>query len=86
MAKQRRRGRFVERDLVLAGDPNGLSSCAAEEITTITGHSLRTVHAIIDAHDLWLADEAIAKLERKGAETPIVKRSTRSTVKRVPTP
>ena len=45
-----------------------LAECTEAEIATITGHSLRSVRAIIDTHylsrDPALGDSAIAKLER----------------------
>jgi hypothetical protein len=47
--------------------------CTEAEIATITGHSLRNVRSILDAHylhrDPSLADSAIRKLE-KGTKTP----------------
>jgi integrase len=50
-----------------------LAGCTEAEIATITGHSLRSVRAIIDIHylarDPALGDSAIAKLER-GTKTP----------------
>jgi integrase len=50
-----------------------LAGCTEAEIATITGHSLRSVRAIIDTHylarDPALGDSAIAKLER-GTKTP----------------
>lgn len=50
-----------------------LAGCTEAEIATITGHSLRDVRSILDAHylhrDPALADRAIAKLE-KGTKTP----------------
>ena len=50
-----------------------LAECTEAEIATITGHSLRSVRAIIDTHylsrDPALGDSAIAKLER-GTKTP----------------
>jgi integrase len=50
-----------------------LAECTEAEIATITGHSLRDVRSILDAHylhrDPALADRAIAKLE-KGTKTP----------------
>jgi integrase len=50
-----------------------LAGCTEAEIATITGHSLRDVRSILDAHylhrDPALADRAIAKLER-GTKTP----------------
>jgi integrase len=50
-----------------------LAECTEAEIATITGHSLRDVRSILDAHylhrDPALADRAIAKLER-GTKTP----------------
>jgi integrase len=50
-----------------------LAGCTEAEIATITGHSLRDVRSILDAHylhrDPALADRAIAKLE-KGTRTP----------------
>jgi integrase len=43
--------------------------CTVAQIATITGHSLRSVHAILDRHylhrDLALGDAAITKLERR---------------------
>lgn len=46
-----------------------LAGCSEAEIATITGHSLRDVGAILDAHylkrDSGLADAAIRKLERR---------------------
>ena len=45
-----------------------LADCTAEQIATITGHSLKEVHAILDRHylsrDVRLAEMAISKLER----------------------
>ena len=50
-----------------------LAGCTEAEIATITGHSLRDVRSILDAHylhrDPALADSAIRKLE-KGTKTP----------------
>jgi integrase len=50
-----------------------LASCTEAEIATITGHSLRDVRSILDAHylhrDPALAESAIRKLE-KGTRTP----------------
>jgi integrase len=50
-----------------------LAGCTEAEIATITGHSLRSVHAILDTHHLSrdpaLAESAIRKLE-KGTKTP----------------
>jgi hypothetical protein len=46
-----------------------LAGCNEAEIATITGHSLRSVRAIIDTHylarDSALGDNAITKLERR---------------------
>ena len=46
-----------------------LASCTEAEIATITGHSLRDVRSILDAHyvhrDPALAESAIGKLERE---------------------
>ena len=45
-----------------------LAGCTEAEIATITGHSLRDIHSILDAHylhrDPALADSAIRKLEK----------------------
>ncbi len=50
-----------------------LAECTEAEIATITGHSLRDVRSILDAHylhrDPALAESAIRKLE-KGTKTP----------------
>jgi integrase len=50
-----------------------LAGCTEAEIATITGHSLRDVRSILDAHylhrDPALAESAIRKLER-GTKTP----------------
>ena len=50
-----------------------LAGCTEAEIATITGHSLRDVRSILDAHylhrDPALADSAIAKLEKR-TKTP----------------
>jgi integrase len=50
-----------------------LVGCTEAEIASITGHSLRDVHAILDAHylarDPALGESAIRKLER-GTKTP----------------
>jgi integrase len=50
-----------------------VAGCSEMEIATLTGHSLRDVHAILDAHylnrDPALAESAIRKLE-KGTKTP----------------
>jgi integrase len=50
-----------------------LAGCTEAEIATITGHSLRDVHSILDAHylnrDPALAESAIRKLERR-TKTP----------------
>jgi integrase len=50
-----------------------ICGCTEAEIATITGHSLRSVRAILDAHylnrDQALAESAIRKLER-GTKTP----------------
>jgi integrase len=46
-----------------------LAGCTEAEIATITGHSLRDVHSILDAHylhhDPALGESAIRKLERR---------------------
>jgi hypothetical protein len=46
-----------------------LAEASEAEIATITGHSLRDVRSILDAHylsrDRALGDSAIAKLERR---------------------
>jgi integrase len=46
-----------------------IAGCTEAEIATITGHSLRSVRAILDTHylnrDLALGDSAITKLERR---------------------
>jgi integrase len=46
-----------------------LAECTEAEIATITGHSLRDVHSILDAHylhrDPALAESAIRKLEKR---------------------
>jgi integrase len=46
-----------------------IAGCTEPEIATITGHSLRDVHSILDAHylhrDPMLAESAIRKLERR---------------------
>ena len=50
-----------------------LAGCTEAEIATITGHSLRDVRSILDAHylhrDPALGESAITKLER-GTKTP----------------
>ena len=50
-----------------------ICGCTEAEIATITGHSLRSVRAILDTHylarDSALGDSAITKLER-GTKTP----------------
>jgi len=50
-----------------------LAGCTEAEIATITGHSLRDVRSILDAHylhrDPALAESAIQKLERR-TESP----------------
>jgi integrase len=50
-----------------------LAECTEAEIATITGHSLRSVRAILDTHylarDPALGESAIRKLER-GTKTP----------------
>ena len=54
-----------------------LAECSVPQIATITGHSLKDVEAILDAHylgrDVRLAEEAIKKLERKERRTRSVK-------------
>jgi integrase len=53
-----------------------IAGCTEAEIATITGHSLRSVRAILDTHylsrDPALGDSAITKLERveKGTNSP----------------
>src|SRR5215813_11794173 len=46
-----------------------LAGCSEMEIATLTGHSLRDVHAILDAHYLnrapALAESAVRKLEMR---------------------
>lgn len=46
-----------------------LAECTEAEIATITGHSLRDVRSILDAHylhrDLALGERAIRKLEKR---------------------
>src|SRR5207244_11832511 len=46
-----------------------LAECTEAEIATITGHSLRDVRSILDAHNLYrdpaLAESAIRKLEKR---------------------
>jgi hypothetical protein len=50
-----------------------LVECTEAEIATLTGHSLRDVRSILDAHylnrDPALAESAVRKLER-GTKTP----------------
>ena len=50
-----------------------LAECTEAEIATITGHSLRSVRALLDAHylnrDPALGDSAITKLETR-TKTP----------------
>jgi len=50
-----------------------IAGCTEAEIATITGHSLRSVRAIIDTHylnrDPVLAESAIRKLETR-TKTP----------------
>lgn len=50
-----------------------LAGCTSPEIATVTGHSLKDVNAILDAHylsrDSQLAESAIRKLEKR-AESP----------------
>ena len=50
-----------------------ICGCTEAEIATITGHSLRSVRAILDTHylsrDPALAESVIRKLER-GTKTP----------------
>jgi len=50
-----------------------LAGCTDAEIATLTGHSLRDVHAILDAHylnrDPALAESAVRKLESR-TKTP----------------
>ncbi|GLO68780.1 hypothetical protein MACH17_02970 [Phaeobacter inhibens] len=52
-----------------------MAGCEVPEIATITGHSLKDVGAILDAHDLSrnarLAESAIRKLEEYERETKI---------------
>jgi integrase len=52
-----------------------LAGCTEAEIATITGHSLRTVGAMLDRHylsrDSGMAESAIAKLERHQSGTKI---------------
>ncbi len=54
-----------------------LADCTVPQIATITGHSLKDVEAILDAHylgrDVKLAETAIRKLERKERRTRSVK-------------
>ena len=49
------------------------SGCTEAEIATITGHSLRSVRAILDTHylnrDPALAESAIRKLEQNSRAT-----------------
>ena len=55
-----------------------LAGCTVPEIATITGHSLKTVEAMLDRHymgrDIGMAESAVAKLEKHQARTQIVKR------------
>lgn len=54
-----------------------LAGCTEAEIATITGHSLRSVRAVLDRHylhrDPALAEVAIQKLERNATATKTVK-------------
>ena len=58
-----------------------LVGCEIAEIATITGHSLRDVHSILDAHylhrDPALADSAIRKLESGYAENVLALPTTK---------
>jgi hypothetical protein len=49
-----------------------IAGCEVPEIASITGHSLKDVHAILDAHylhrDPKLAEQAISKLETRFAQ------------------
>lgn len=50
----------------------GLAGCEIPEIASITGHSIKDAHAILDAHylhrDQALAEQAISKLEARFAQ------------------
>jgi integrase len=54
------------------------AGCTVPEIATITGHSLKTVEAMLDRHylsrDVGMAESAIAKLEKHQAGTRAVNR------------
>ena len=58
-----------------------LAACSPAEIATITGHSLKSVEAVIDRHYLsrvsGLGDGAITKLEKHRSETDAVKRGVK---------
>jgi hypothetical protein len=58
--------------LAAVAAPVGLWATPFPEIATITGHSVKDVEAILDAHYLGpttkLADSAVAKLERAEAD------------------
>ncbi len=55
------------------------AGCTVPEIATITGHSLKTVEAMLDRHylsrDVGMAESAIAKLEKHRAGTRAVNRA-----------
>lgn len=68
-----------------------IAGCTAEQIATITGHSLKEVHQILDRHylsrDVRLAEEAIARLETArviGAGTDAVKRPVKRVSRSAP--
>jgi len=62
-----------------------LAGCSVPEIATITGHSLKDVESILDAHylgrDVRLAEEAIRKLEKKEGRTEPVKRGVKTAIR-----
>jgi len=80
LAQSRRRGQVGWRDIAPLHDLRGtavtrlaLAGCTDAEIATLTGHSLKDVHSILDAHylncDPALAESAVGKLESR-TKTP----------------
>jgi NAD(P)H-nitrite reductase large subunit len=57
--------RCLERQTAVDHDGVAIAGASVPQIAAVTGHSLKDVGAILDAHDIQLAEAAALKLEAR---------------------